>query len=185
VHTIRRHPYQSHGVRRRNERADPGVERGIASSPFEGVRRRRVHQSTCNRRTTESKLPGNRQIEATATRSSASSLGVFPSPHLVLLTYDAPGGSNPSSSALAYDHDLTTMFSDEIATFKRLGVRHVRSCCERCSPRANPALFQVLLQALNFATVLATALMMWKGLGIITNTESPIVVVLSCVPSLP
>lgn len=44
---------------------------------------------------------------------------------------------------------------------RRLGFRHV------------------LLQALNFATVIASGLMIWKGLGIITNSESPIVVVLS------
>ncbi|ORY83562.1 hypothetical protein BCR35DRAFT_290575 [Leucosporidium creatinivorum] len=53
------------------------------------------------------------------------------------------------------------MFSEEIATIRRLGVRHL------------------LLQGLNFAMVLSTALMMWKGLSIVTNTESPIVVVLS------
>lgn len=41
---------------------------------------------------------------------------------------------------------------------------------------------QVLLQILNFASVLATGLMMWKGLGLICNTESPIVVVLRCAP---
>ncbi|GAA5883103.1 hypothetical protein JCM8547_004050, partial [Rhodosporidiobolus lusitaniae] len=43
----------------------------------------------------------------------------------------------------------------------RLGVRHV------------------LIQALNFAMVLSTALMMWKGLSVVCNTESPVVVVLS------
>ncbi|KAI0032073.1 hypothetical protein K488DRAFT_50736 [Vararia minispora EC-137] len=53
------------------------------------------------------------------------------------------------------------MFSDTIKNVRKLGVRHV------------------LLQALNFATVLASGLMMWKGLGLWTNTESPIVVVLS------
>ena len=37
---------------------------------------------------------------------------------------------------------------------------------------------KVLLQILNFASVLASGLMIWKGLGLITNTESPIVVVL-------
>lgn len=37
---------------------------------------------------------------------------------------------------------------------------------------------QVLLQILNFASVLATGLMIWKGLGLVCNTESPIVVVL-------
>ena len=40
---------------------------------------------------------------------------------------------------------------------------------------------QVLLQILNFASVLTSGLMIWKGLGLITNTESPIVVVLRCV----
>jgi signal peptidase len=34
---------------------------------------------------------------------------------------------------------------------------------------------------LNFASVMASGLMIWKGLGLATNTESPIVVVLSCV----
>ncbi|KZT60013.1 signal peptidase complex catalytic subunit SEC11 [Calocera cornea HHB12733] len=38
---------------------------------------------------------------------------------------------------------------------------------------------QILLQALTFAAVLASGLMMWKALGLVCNTESPIVVVLS------
>ena len=42
----------------------------------------------------------------------------------------------------------------------------------------------MLLQVLNFVSVLASGLMIWKGLGLITNTESPIVVVLRCVPIL-
>jgi len=53
------------------------------------------------------------------------------------------------------------MFTEELKTFKRLGFRHV------------------LLQVLNFASVIASGLMIWKGLGVITNSESPIVVVLS------
>ncbi|KAG0146177.1 hypothetical protein CROQUDRAFT_657827 [Cronartium quercuum f. sp. fusiforme G11] len=53
------------------------------------------------------------------------------------------------------------MFEQELTTIKRLGVRHI------------------LLQALNFATVISTALMIWKGLAVIFNTESPVVVVLS------
>ncbi|GBE83536.1 hypothetical protein BKA93DRAFT_728607 [Sparassis latifolia] len=53
------------------------------------------------------------------------------------------------------------MFGDELKTLRRLGFRHV------------------LLQILNFASVLASGLMIWKGLGLVTNTESPIVVVLS------
>ena len=40
---------------------------------------------------------------------------------------------------------------------------------------------QVLLQVLNFVSVLASGLMIWKFLGLATNTESPIVVVLRCV----
>ncbi|KAJ3872620.1 hypothetical protein F5051DRAFT_339012, partial [Lentinula edodes] len=32
---------------------------------------------------------------------------------------------------------------------------------------------------LNLASIIASGLMIWKGLGLITNTESPIVVVLS------
>jgi signal peptidase I len=42
---------------------------------------------------------------------------------------------------------------------------------------------QVLLQVLNFVSVLASGLMIWKGLGLLTNTESPIVVVLRYVSS--
>lgn len=36
-----------------------------------------------------------------------------------------------------------------------------------------------LLQALNFVSVVSTALCMWKGLSVLTDTESPVVVVLS------
>ncbi|KAI0767376.1 hypothetical protein C8Q74DRAFT_1203573 [Fomes fomentarius] len=53
------------------------------------------------------------------------------------------------------------MFADELKTLRRLGFRHV------------------LLQTLNFMSVLASGLMIWKGLGLVTNTQSPIVVVLS------
>jgi signal peptidase len=42
----------------------------------------------------------------------------------------------------------------------------------------------VLLQVLNFASVMASGLMIWKGLGLLTNTESPIVVVLSYVSAI-
>lgn len=53
------------------------------------------------------------------------------------------------------------MFSEELKALRRMGFR------------------QALLQALNFCNVIASGLMMWKGLGLLTNTESPIVVVLS------
>jgi len=42
---------------------------------------------------------------------------------------------------------------------------------------ANPR--QSLAQVLNFALVLSTAFMLWKGLSVVTNSPSPIVVVLS------
>lgn len=44
-------------------------------------------------------------------------------------------------------------------------------------------LAQVLTQALNFALVLSTALMMWKGLAVVCNTDSPVVVVLTWAPT--
>ncbi|KAG9056941.1 Signal peptidase complex catalytic subunit [Serendipita sp. 407] len=53
------------------------------------------------------------------------------------------------------------MFSDELKALQRMGLR------------------QALLQALNFCNIIASGLMMWKGLGLVTNTESPIVVVLT------
>ncbi|KAN0094501.1 hypothetical protein V8E55_002788 [Tylopilus felleus] len=53
------------------------------------------------------------------------------------------------------------MFAEELKTLRRLGFRHL------------------LLQILNFASVIASGLMLWKGLGLFFNTESPIVVVLS------
>uniref|UniRef100_A0A1I7YYB7 Signal peptidase complex catalytic subunit SEC11 n=1 Tax=Steinernema glaseri TaxID=37863 RepID=A0A1I7YYB7_9BILA len=38
---------------------------------------------------------------------------------------------------------------------------------------------QMLYQILNFAMIVSSALMIWKGLMVVTNSESPIVVVLS------
>ena len=38
---------------------------------------------------------------------------------------------------------------------------------------------QLLAQVLNFALVLSTAFMMWKGLSVVADSPSPIVVVLS------
>ena len=38
---------------------------------------------------------------------------------------------------------------------------------------------QSLQQVLNFALVLSTAFMLWKSLSVLTNSQSPIVVVLS------
>ncbi|KAF7188757.1 Signal peptidase complex catalytic subunit sec11 [Pseudocercospora fuligena] len=38
---------------------------------------------------------------------------------------------------------------------------------------------QLAAQVLNFALVLSTAFMLWKGLSVVTNSSSPIVVVLS------
>uniref|UniRef100_A0A914UNV2 Signal peptidase complex catalytic subunit SEC11 n=1 Tax=Plectus sambesii TaxID=2011161 RepID=A0A914UNV2_9BILA len=38
---------------------------------------------------------------------------------------------------------------------------------------------QLIYQALNFAMIVSSALMIWKGLMVVTGSESPIVVVLS------
>ncbi|OAX36551.1 hypothetical protein K503DRAFT_694935 [Rhizopogon vinicolor AM-OR11-026] len=48
----------------------------------------------------------------------------------------------------------------ELKAFRRLGFRHL------------------LLQFLNFASVMASGLMLWKGRGLFLNTESPTIVVL-------
>ncbi|WOO83751.1 Signal peptidase complex catalytic subunit SEC11 [Vanrija pseudolonga] len=53
------------------------------------------------------------------------------------------------------------MFGDEIARLRKLGVQGL------------------LFQLLNFLNVVASGLMMWKALCLVTNSESPIVVVLS------
>ncbi|KAF8479978.1 hypothetical protein JB92DRAFT_3041886 [Gautieria morchelliformis] len=53
------------------------------------------------------------------------------------------------------------MFTEELKSLRRLGFRHV------------------LLQVLNFANVITSGLMIWKGLGLVTNTKNPIMVVLS------
>jgi signal peptidase I len=76
------------------------------------------------------------------------------------------------------------MFSEELKAFRRLGFRHVCNIPLFSLIRRSDRLahLQVLLQILNFASVLTSGFMIWKGLGLITNTESPIVVVLRCAP---
>ena len=74
-------------------------------------------------------------------------------PHTHLTTF-----SNPIRNRFVKQ---IKMFEQELATIRRLGIRHI------------------LLQGLNFATVICTALMLWKGLAVTLNTESPVVVVLS------
>ena len=53
------------------------------------------------------------------------------------------------------------MFAEELASLRRQGMR------------------SILFQVLNFVSVVSTALAMWKGLSVLTDTESPVVVVLS------
>lgn len=78
------------------------------------------------------------------------------------------------------------MFGEEIARIRKLGVHGVSLAC-RATPlsrRGGGVQFrspQVLFQLLNFLNVVASGLMMWKALCLVTNSESPIVVVLSCV----
>ena len=74
------------------------------------------------------------------------------------------------------------MFTEELKSMRRLGWRHVLPpsfvAREDDELTAYDLIIQVLLQVLNFASVMASGLMLWKGLGLLTNTESPIVVVL-------
>jgi signal peptidase I len=69
------------------------------------------------------------------------------------------------------------MFANEFKAIRRMGFRqvfnHIIAFVSLMRARG-----QALLQALNFCNVIASGLMMWKGLGLLTNTESPIVVVL-------
>jgi signal peptidase len=44
---------------------------------------------------------------------------------------------------------------------------------------ANMKFRQLITQAIVLGTVVSSALMMWKGLMLVTNSESPIVVVLT------
>ena len=72
---------------------------------------------------------------------------------------------------------LDVMFTNEFKAIRRMGFRqvfnHIIAFVSLMRARG-----QALLQALNFCNVIASGLMMWKGLGLLTNTESPIVVVL-------
>ena len=74
------------------------------------------------------------------------------------------------------------MFTEELKSMRRLGWRHVlpRSFVTKEDDELTTydLSVQVLLQVLNFASVMASGLMIWRGLGLLTNTESPIVVVL-------
>lgn len=72
-------------------------------------------------------------------------------------------------------YTLTTMFGEEIARIRKLGVQGVR-CSSSCQHKLTT---QLLFQALNFLNVVASGLMMWKALCLVTNSDSPIVVVLS------
>ncbi|KAG8981662.1 Signal peptidase complex catalytic subunit [Tulasnella sp. 427] len=76
-------------------------------------------------------------------------------------SFRSPTTSNPTSELENYDTIALNMFGEAIQKMKTMGAR------------------QVMLQVLNFATVIATGLMIWKGLGLALNNESPIVVVLS------
>jgi len=48
-------------------------------------------------------------------------------------------------------------------------------------PHVVADLHQILFQVYQFLNVIASGLVMWKALCLVTNSESPIVVVLSCV----
>lgn len=46
----------------------------------------------------------------------------------------------------------------------------------------NTVYVQLFYQVLNFGMIVSSALMIWKGLMVVTGSESPIVVVLRYVP---
>lgn len=85
------------------------------------------------------------------------------------------------------------MFGEEIAKIRKLGVHGVSrplALNDQLQRRCPVASFlvlsgsrsntqQVLFQLLNFLNVVASGLVMWKALCLVTNSESPIVVVLS------
>lgn len=71
------------------------------------------------------------------------------------------------------------MFTSELAHIRKLGVRGVSTPRIARSHQHKLNTSQLLLQILNFVTVISSGLMMWKGLCLATNSESPIVVVLS------
>lgn len=54
-----------------------------------------------------------------------------------------------------------------------------RSIDSLCPGTTGKLTHQLLFQALNFLNVIASGLMMWKALCLFTNSDSPIVVVLS------
>ncbi len=58
-----------------------------------------------------------------------------------------------------------------------------RSECAHSIPLSVWLCAQMIYQGLNFGMIVASALMIWKGLMVVTGSESPIVVVLRCVPS--
>ncbi|KAJ1536561.1 Signal peptidase complex catalytic subunit, partial [Cladochytrium tenue] len=72
--------------------------------------------------------------------------------------------ANQTKLVLALFHHDHDMFESVYESFAALG---------RLSWR------QVAHQSLNFFLILTSALMIWKGLAVFTNSESPIVVVLS------
>lgn len=78
-------------------------------------------------------------------------------------------------------HSTHTMFAE----LRRMNARQVsihwyysKASRRTMEPHVVVTAIQVALQVLNILTVISTALMIWKALGLTLNTESPIVVVL-------
>ena len=80
------------------------------------------------------------------------------------LTLRIPSSSQPSATSRLQPAPLGYLFPFPF---------NMLSSLSSLSPR------QLLAQALNFALVLSTAFMLWKGLSVATDSPSPIVVVLS------
>lgn len=86
-------------------------------------------------------------------------------------------------TALQHQVNLRGVVNDNThpAAYGNLNItnRHSHNPNEMFSSLASLQPRQLAAQVLNFALVLSTAFMLWKGLSVFTNSSSPIVVVLS------
>ena len=85
---------------------------------------------------------------------------------------------DPSISELAAQIDVPLLYCEHILTLT-LKRCDKSSTIKMFSAISNLQPRQLAAQVLNFALVLSTAFMLWKGLSVFSNSSSPIVVVLS------
>lgn len=66
-----------------------------------------------------------------------------------------------------------------------LNKRQVRQQCVAGTALPDAPALQLAFQTLNLGMIVLSALMIWKGLMVVTKSESPVVVVLRCRASRP